>query len=136
MWQKSATLAVTCYRITSAFAREHRFDLVSQIRRAATSIPANIAEGHNRRGRRLYAHYVGIALGSLAELESHLELALRVGIAPPEDTGRALQVAEEVNRMLHALAKSLEAPRGSDEGLSPLASRLSPLASSLSLFPV
>jgi four helix bundle protein len=110
VWQKSATLAATCYRITSAFAREHRFDLVSQIRRAATSIPANIAEGHNRRGRRLYAHYIGIALGSLAELESHLELAARVGIASAEDSRRALQLAEELNRMLHALAKALEGP--------------------------
>lgn len=110
MWQKAVTLTRACYEVTDTFPSEHRFVLASQIRRAATSIAANIAEGHNRRGRKVYSNHVNIALGSVAELESHVEIAIRVGAAERERLQRVLQLASELNRMLHALAKALAAP--------------------------
>jgi four helix bundle protein len=110
VWQKSINLAAEAYALAASLPRRDQFELASQIRRAAASVPANIAEGHNGRSRREFANHIAIALGSLAELESHLELAIRLQVIEVEGTSRILGQAAEVNRMLHALARGLKAP--------------------------
>jgi len=110
VWKKSIALAEAAYALSAAMPRDERYELVTQIRRAAASIPANIAEGHNRRARRAYANHVAIALGSLAEIESHLELAIRLRFFDPDQARPFLEQAAEVNRMLHGLARALANP--------------------------
>jgi len=111
VWRKAIALGETAYAFTALLPPDQRYELAAQIRRAAASVPANIAEGHNRRARRAYANHIAIALGSLAELESHVELADRLGLVDPGQALRLLAQAAEVNRMLHALARALSAPR-------------------------
>ncbi|MEW5983841.1 MAG: four helix bundle protein [Acidobacteriota bacterium] len=110
VWQKALTLADESYAIAKTFPRQEQHGLGFQIRRAASSIPANIAEGHSRHARQAYVNYVGIALGSLAELESHLELAVRTGLVPRPRAESALSLAGEVGRMLQGLARALRRP--------------------------
>jgi four helix bundle protein len=107
VWQKSMDLVVDCYRATRSFPDGERFGLVSQLQRAAVSIPANIAEGRSRGHTKEFIRHVGIALGSLAELETHIEIAGRLGYLPSE-RGAALSArTSEVGRMLTALRVSL-----------------------------
>jgi four helix bundle protein len=110
VWQKAMTLAEGCYSLAATLPQREQFELGSQLRRASASVPGNIAEGHNRRARHAYANYVGIALGSLAELESHVELAVRVGVVDANQARPVLAQAAEVNRMLHGLARALSSP--------------------------
>ncbi len=110
VWNKAMDLVELCYRVTSQFPRTEAFGLCSQIRRAAVSIPSNIAEGHNRRSRPSYAQHVSIALGSQAELETQLELAERLGMAMPAELSPVRALAAEVGRALHGLARALERP--------------------------
>ena len=79
------TLAESCYRLTRQFPRDELFGLTSQIRRAAGSIPANIAEGHGRENTGSFVQHLRISQGSLEETETHLLLADRVGIVPEQD---------------------------------------------------
>src|SRR5438874_6184130 len=93
-WQLSMDLVVQCYRSTAGFPIEERFGLTSQLRRAAVSIPSNIAEGYCRRNTRVYLNHVAIALGSHGELETCLELAFRpTFLAHPEYEALETQVA-------------------------------------------
>jgi four helix bundle protein len=78
-WQKAMTLAEVVYDCTRNFPREEIYGLMSQIRRCAVSIPANIAEGQGRRSKKEFQQFLGHARGSLLELDTHLELALRFG---------------------------------------------------------
>jgi len=110
VWQKSISLAEAAYRLAALLPRRDQLELGSQIRRAAASVPANIAEGHNGRSRRTYANHIAIALGSLAELESHIELAGKLGLIESKTGGSLLDLAGELNRMLHALAQRLREP--------------------------
>jgi four helix bundle protein len=110
VWQKSITLAEGAYALAASLPGKEQLELASQMRRSASSVPANIAEGYNGRSRRAYANHVAIALGSLAEFESHVELAVRLGLVDPAAALPILARAGEVNRMLHALARRLKAP--------------------------
>ena len=74
-WKMSVALAKKVYLVTARFPPDERFGLVSQMRRAAISVPSNIAEGSVRRSRRQFAHFIEISMGSLAELETQLEIA-------------------------------------------------------------
>ena len=80
VWQRAMDVTESVYRLTSDYPRDEQFGLTSQTRRAATSIAANIAEGHGRGTRAAYANFLRIARGSLRELETHLLLASRLGI--------------------------------------------------------
>jgi four helix bundle protein len=82
VWQDSMALAEACYRLTRGFPKDEMFGLTSQIRRSATSIPANIAEGHGRENTRSFIQFLRIAQGSVKELETHLLIAQRTGISP------------------------------------------------------
>ena len=107
VWQKSMALAVEIYRLTKTFPAEERFRMTDQLLRAASSIPANIAEGHARGTRKDYARFVAIARGSLAEAETFLELARDVGLANPENCRRSVELSVEIGRMLNALLTKL-----------------------------
>jgi four helix bundle protein len=101
VWQRSMQLAETIFRVTEDFPKREVFGLASQMRRAATSIPSNLAEGANRIGRKEFRQFVTIARGSNNELQTQIELAQRVGILPATAAATAQKEAEEVARMLH-----------------------------------
>src|ERR1035437_10207577 len=85
VWQKACEFVVIVYRITSRFPREERYGLSSQMRRAAASVPANIAEGAGRWGPVEFQHFLSIDRGSLAELDTWVEVAWRLGLISPEE---------------------------------------------------
>lgn len=80
VWQDGMTLATACYQLTRRFPKEELFGLTTQIRRAASSVPANIAEGHGRENRGEFIQFLRIAQGSLKEVETHILLSVRVGL--------------------------------------------------------
>ncbi len=120
VWQKSMELAAAVYRLTRQFPRREEYRISGQMIRAATSIPANIAEGHGRGTRKDYAHFVSIAKGSLAELETFLLLVMELTLAPSSATSPVLALAEEVGRMLTALRARLAERPTSPAGLPSL----------------
>ena len=107
-WQKAMALAEESYLLTAAFPTEERYGLTAQIRRSAVSIPSNLAEGHNRRSRQAFANHVSIALGSQAELETQIALAVRLEFTSVAAAAPAVALAAEVGRLLHGLVRSLE----------------------------
>ena len=111
VWEKSHRLALDVYKATRSFPREELFGLAGQTRRAAASVPANIAEGCGRGGNLEFKQFLQIAMGSASELEYHLLLAHELGlICPPDYTGLAQDVTE-VKRMLSGLIRKLKADR-------------------------
>ena len=106
-WQEAVALVETIYRLTSTFPKDEQFGLTSQMRRAATSVPANIAEGAARSGTRELLHFLSIASGSLSELDTHLEVAKRLGFI--RDTKDAQDKIDQASALVLALAKSLKA---------------------------
>jgi four helix bundle protein len=106
-WKLSMKLAEECYRFTETFPKSELFGLAAHIRKSAVSIPSNVAEGHSRRSRVAFANFVGIAMGSLAELETQIELARRLGMGQEEDAVSLLESAGDVGRILHGLRSAL-----------------------------
>ena len=102
------SLAEFCYRLTRDFPREEMFGMTSQIRRAAASVPANIAEGHGRENTRAFVQYLRISQGSLKELETHLLLAQRVELAGKSEIEAVMQQCAVLGKMLRALIRSLQ----------------------------
>jgi len=103
VWQRAMKLAVDVYKATEAFPKKEVYSLTDQIRRAVASIPANIAEGHGRRTDGAFAHHIDIALGSAAELDTHLLLALEIGYLSPEQHRSLEEELTIITKMLHAL---------------------------------
>ena len=112
VWQKAVDLVIACYEIAGRFPRKEEFGLGSQIRRAAVSIPSNIAEGHGRSSTGDYLHHLAIAHGSLMELETQLEDSRRLDYVDDVAFQVASDHALEVGRMLHGLIRSLKVARG------------------------
>ena len=110
VWQRGMELVVEAYRLTGRLPSAERFGLVDQVRRAASSVTANIAEGSGRDHRAEYLRFLSIARGSLAELDNHLELALRLGYLSREDLATALDLVSQVRRLLSRLTQSLRTP--------------------------
>ncbi|MBL8850182.1 MAG: four helix bundle protein [Planctomycetaceae bacterium] len=108
VWQKSIDLVTDCYRLSSKFPPDERFGLTSQLRRAATSVPANIAEGNGRGTTKSFVHFLWIANGSLAELETHILIAERLGFVTREDTRPLFEAMSTIGRMLTGLRRSLK----------------------------
>src|SRR5205809_7674677 len=108
VWQAAMKLAEICYTKTSSFPSRETYGLADQIRRAAVSIPSNIAEGHSRRTLQAYLNHLSIALGSQSELETQVELSTRLGFLSEQSGKEILQIAGQVGRMLHALIQALE----------------------------
>ena len=109
VWQRGIELTVSIYALARALPSSERFELSSQMRRAAVSVPANVAEGHARRRPKPYLHHVHIALGSLAELETCVVLAERLGYIDPVRAASELEQTARLGRMLNALTVALEA---------------------------
>ncbi len=107
VWQKAMDVAVECYKLAQTFPRTETYGLCSQLQRAASSIPANIAEGRGRGHTKEFLQFLSIAYGSLAELETHLILAERLGYINSDRVGKVLSSAAEVGRMLNGLQASL-----------------------------
>ena len=106
-WQQAMVLAERCYEVTATFPREEQFGLTAQLRRAAVSIPSNIAEGHSRRTRPAYVYHVSLALGSQAEVETQLELSRRLGFLSGTTFREIDQVVHPVGRLLYGLHRAL-----------------------------
>ena len=95
------------YVMTKAFPAEEKFGLTSQLRRAAVSIPSNIAEGYGRSHRKEYVQHVSIARGSLMELENQIIVSVRQSFVQREDAKLAWELSQQVGRMLTGLVQSL-----------------------------
>ena len=107
VWQRAMDLVVGIYEITETFPKTEIYGLTSQIRRAAVSIPSNIAEGKNRDTRKDYRHFLMIAYGSGAELETQIEIAKRLSFSKNLDYTRVDGLLNEVMRMLNKLTSEL-----------------------------
>ena len=108
VWQKSMDLVVAVYELTRKFPADEKFGLTSQLRRAAVSIPANIAEGYARKHRGDYVHHLSVAAGSAAEVETHVTISVRLGFVSKEGAMAVWNLTQEVARMLSKLIQSLE----------------------------
>lgn len=105
VWQAAMDLVEMDYAATSKFPREERYGLTEQVRRSAVSVPCNIAEGTCRNSSRELFHYLGIATGSIGELETQLELPIRFKYLPADI--EALKQARRVGRLAHALRSAI-----------------------------
>lgn len=110
VWEKAHKLTLCVYRETQGFPKQEQFGLTSQIRRAAASIPANLAEGCGRRSDGEMGRFVQIAMGSGAELSYHLLLCRDLGLLQTEQFKQLSSEADEVMRMLSALSSRLKPP--------------------------
>ncbi len=112
VWQRAMTVASMAYGFTKYWPAEHRFGIASQIQRSAVSVPSNIAEGYERRSRLDYLRFLAIAAGSLAELETQVRLAARIGLS----TGLSQPLIDrihEVARIIRGIERALKATRTS-----------------------
>lgn len=108
VWQRSHALALEIYKLTASFPKSEQFGLISQLRRAAASVPTNIAEGSKRRTRPEYARFLNISEGSLAEVEYLLILSRDLGFLSPAHAAKTLAEATEIAKMLYALRCKVE----------------------------
>ena len=114
-WQAGMDLAVAAHHLVRSLPIEHRFELAAQIRRAATSVPSNVAEGHAQRGDRLFLRHVRIALGSLAELDTQLEIAGRLGLFVPATSTLPVLITRTW-QLLHGVRRALLTQLAKEKG--------------------
>ena len=107
VWQKAMDLVTAIYKVTADFPGAERFGLTSQIRRAAVSVPSNIAEGHGRKVTGAYLNHISIALGSIMELETQILIADRLGFMDSDTCTQLLSQSDEIGKMLGGLKKSI-----------------------------
>ena len=107
VWQKAIGLVETVYRATENFPKTEIYALTNQIRRAAVSIPSNIAEGQGRNSTRDFLHFLPVAQGSLLELETQIIIAERLGYFDKAQENSLLETTAEISRMLSGLRNSL-----------------------------
>lgn len=107
VWQKAMDLVEAIYRLTRTFPNDERFGLISQMQRAAVSIPSNIAEGYGRKSTKAYINYLSISYGSLLELETQIQIGCRLQYLDRTTMDNLLVQTNEVGRMLNGLQQSL-----------------------------
>jgi four helix bundle protein len=107
IWQKGMVLAKLVYRLTQRFPDGEKFGLVSQMRRAAVSVPSNIAEGQARHGTREFLQFLSHASGSLAELETQVLLSVELGFCTQVDVEQINECLAELQKMLAAIRQRL-----------------------------
>jgi len=110
VWQKAIALCEAIYQVTHRFPDDERFGLTTQMRRAAVSIPSNLAEGYGRGTRRDYRQFVRIARGSAFEVETQILVAQRLGFLTDDAANVLVSQVREVLRMLNGLIRSLGEP--------------------------
>ena len=106
-WQKSMDLVEEVYRVSAGFPADERFGLTAQVRRAAVSIPSNIAEGYGRSTKADYIRFIDIAKGSANEVETQLRIGHRLRFVTAQNSERALAMTVEVQRILRGLGDGL-----------------------------
>lgn len=107
VWQKAMDLVTDIYKVTATFPADERFGLTSQIRRAAVSIPSNIAEGHGRKSTGAYLNHLSIAHGSLMEVETQLQISARLEFIGSNSLSDLISKTNEIGKMLNGLIRSL-----------------------------
>lgn len=107
VWQKGMAMSKAVYELTSQFPGDERFGVIAQMRRAAVSVPSNIAEGQARHGTREFLQFLSHAGGSLAELETQLLLSVDLGYCKPSAADSILGAIAEMQRMLAAIKQKL-----------------------------
>jgi four helix bundle protein len=107
VWRLAMDLAEDVYKLCAEFPKHEVYGLSSQLQRATVSVPSNIAEGQARNSSKEFGHFLGIARGSLAELETQIMLAQRLGYMTTEKANPVLEKAEEIGKMLKGLQKSI-----------------------------
>jgi len=110
VWKVSMDLVVEIYRLIRSLPDEERYNLSSQMRRAVISIPANIAEGYARNGKRECTQFLHIAQASLSELDTHIEATMRLGYVRTEDVRDAGMLMERVDKMLTGVIRLKKSP--------------------------
>ncbi|MEW6120477.1 MAG: four helix bundle protein [Pseudomonadota bacterium] len=108
VWQLAMQLAESVYAVTRTFPQSELYALANQLQRAVVSVPSNIAEGHARNTTRDYLRFVSIAMGSLTEVETQIELAARLNYLGIEQRDALFTTTDELGRMLQGLRKSLQ----------------------------
>ena len=108
VWKKAMDQTVAVYGLTEQFPKREQYGLAGQMQRAAVSVPANIAEGYGRVHRGDYLHHLSIARGSLAELETHITLAVRLGFVSRDEASPVWIMAQEVGKMLSRMITTLQ----------------------------
>ena len=108
VWQQSIEMVTSIYLITKAFPKDELFGLVSQMRRAAVSVPSNIAEGYARGSDKEKLHFLRISSGSMSEIETQLLLSLNLGYVSQEDFDELSEIVTSVWKQLNALISSLK----------------------------
>jgi four helix bundle protein len=106
-WQKAMDLVIAVYEASKLFPKDEVYGLTSQMRRAAISIPANIAEGQGRRSKSEFGNFLSHSRGSLLELDTHLEIARRLNYLSEDNHARIQDQAREVGRIINGLLRSL-----------------------------
>ncbi len=109
VWQLSMDLVTEVYRLTEKFPAAEQYGLTAQLRRAAVSIASNIAEGAARSTKREFANFLHIAQGSMSELDTQIEIALRLGYVTADALPQLLERMQRIDKMLTGLIKSLRA---------------------------
>ena len=112
VWQKAITWVEAVYIATRGWPSDERFGLISQVRRAAISVPSNIAEGCARRSTAEFVRFLSIARGSLAEVETQLIISHKLAYTEEETSASLLKSADEISRMLAGLITKLEERQG------------------------
>ena len=107
VWQRGMDVVEAVYRVSVGFPKAELYGLTSQLRRAAVSVPSNIAEGHTRASTKEYLNHISIAQASLAEVETQIEIAVRLGYLPAGDSLPVLDVPAQLGRQLYALRDAL-----------------------------
>lgn len=106
VWQEAVALAVSVYKLTEAFPKSEQYGLTNQMRRAAVSVASNIAEGFGRSAKE-FVRFLEVALGSLAELETQSEIALRIAYLPEEDSHQLVARMNSLGRQLNSLRQTV-----------------------------
>jgi four helix bundle protein len=114
VWQKAMALVVACYEVTEHFPKSETYGLATQLQRAAVSIPANIAEGQGRNHTREFINHLSMAYGSLMEVETHLQIAARLGYQKEVQLQKLLLQTNEIGRMLNGLMMALNRKLATD----------------------
>jgi len=107
IWQKSMALVTQIYMVTKRFPNDETYTLISQMRRCAISIPSNIAEGYGRKSTNDYIRFLNIAMGSIYELQTQLEISLNLKYLKEKDFEKFYELCRELERMLSSMTRKL-----------------------------